>query len=93
MDSVFTALDFAATLLVAGALAMIAFAHKELKAARLMLSIAAAGIIARWVMWSFSGDHHWITRSTVGAIVGALLLGGFPALYRWASERATIGLT
>jgi hypothetical protein len=87
MDSVFTALDFASTLLVAGALAMIAFAHKELKAARLMLSIAAVGIIARWVMWSFSGDHHWVIRSAVGAIVGALLLGGLPALYRWASER------
>lgn len=87
MDSIIAAIDFVIAVLLAAALAMVAFAHRELRAARLMLLIAATYTIARWLMWSFSTDQPWIVRGIVGAIVGALILGGLPALYKWAKER------
>ena len=66
---------------------MIAFAQRELKATRIILVVCAVSIIARWTMWSFIAETPWWGRSLVGGIVGALVLGGLPALWTWSLER------
>jgi hypothetical protein len=87
MGDVFTAFDVVYGLLAAGALAMVAFAHKELKAARVLIILVGVLMSLRWIMWSFSTEQPWQVRSLVGAVIGALILGGLPALYSWARER------
>jgi hypothetical protein len=88
MGDVYTALDWVGALLIAGALAMIAFAHKELKAARLMLLAGAGLTIMRWIIWSFTTDAPWPWRAFLGAIFGALILAAVPALWHWSIERS-----
>jgi hypothetical protein len=87
MADVFTAFDVVYGLLAAGALAMVAFAHRELRAARLLIILAALLLSARWIMWSFVTDQSWPARSLIGAMFGALILGGLPTLYSWARDR------
>jgi hypothetical protein len=87
MEYVLLAIDSAWTILLAGALAMVALSSRELKAARLVLTIAVVLFIIRWIMWGFSTDASWTIRAVVGAIVGALILAGLPALYKWAKEK------
>jgi hypothetical protein len=87
MGDLFTALDLVYGILLAAGLAMTAFAHKELKVARLLVSLGGALLIGRWIMWSLVTDSGWLARSFVGALVGALVLGGFPAFWHWSAER------
>lgn len=90
MESVFTALDTVFGLLFAGALSMIAFTHRELKAARLILVLAAVLLAARWSMWAILTQTPWWGRAIAGAVVGGVILGGLPALWHWSRERAGI---
>jgi hypothetical protein len=87
MEQLFIAFDIVYTLLAAGALAMIAFAHREMRAARIMVGLAAALIAARWTMWAFATEQPWWVRAIVGGLFGGLLLAALPALYSWAQER------
>jgi hypothetical protein len=87
MGEVFAALDVVYTLLAAAALALTPFAHRELRAAQVLFIVIAVLIGTRWTMWAFSTDQTWIIRSIIGALFGAVLLGGLPALYSWAKER------
>lgn len=87
MESVFTAFDVVNGLLAAGALAMIAFARKGLKAARLLIVIFAILMSARWIMWAVSTDQPWWARAIIGGLIGALLLSALPALYFWTQDR------
>jgi hypothetical protein len=89
MENFFLALDAAYGILVPGGLSMIAFTHKEMKAARVTLMIAAVVLSFRWLMWGFVTDTPWWGRSLVGAVVGALVLGGLPAVWMWSKERET----
>jgi hypothetical protein len=59
MGDVYLSFDFVAALLAAGALAMVAFAHRELRAARMMFAIAAIVTSVRWVMWAFETEVPW----------------------------------
>lgn len=66
---------------------MVAFAHRELRAARILIIFVAILVASRWTMWAFATDQPWYVRSIVGALFGALLLGGLPMLYAWAKQR------
>lgn len=66
---------------------MVAFAHRELRAARLMMVLAGGCLGVRWMVWGFSTDQPWWLRGIVGAFVGGTLLAGLPALYQWAKEK------
>jgi hypothetical protein len=87
MESLFAALDTVCGLVVTGAVAMIAFAHRELKAARLLLGIASLTLVIRWDMWSFVTATRWWGRALVGALIGALIVAGLPSLWMWSKER------
>jgi hypothetical protein len=79
--------DFVAALLVGGGYAMIAITHKEHRSARLLFVLAAIIFAARWVMWAFTTDTPWWGRSIAGAVIGALIAGGLPALLQWSKSR------
>lgn len=87
MDSIITVLDWATVLLSAGGLALIAFGNKELAVLRYIIVLVAIISIGRWNMWAFTTKETWGVRCVVGGIVGALILGGFPALWHWVKER------
>jgi hypothetical protein len=87
MDDFFGAFDVVYGLLLAGALTMVAFAYKELRAARVLIILAVFLIIARWTMWSFVTEQPWWIRGIVGALFGASILGAIPALYSWTKEK------
>jgi hypothetical protein len=89
MPDVFIAMDILYTLLAAGALAMIAFAQKELRAARVLIVLVGFLVTTRWIMWAFTTDQPWYLRSLVGALFGAFLLGALPALYSWAKAKSS----
>ena len=90
MDSVFVALDAVFAVLLAGAFAMITFTHREIKAARIILIIASAVLVSRWLMWGFVTNSPWWARGIAGALIGALIVGGLPAVWRWSKERAPV---
>jgi hypothetical protein len=87
MGDFFTALDSFGALLFGGALAMIAFSHRELQAARLMLVAGTAMTVIRWSTWSFTTDAPWQMRALIGAILGSAMLALLPALWQWSLER------
>jgi hypothetical protein len=41
-------------------------------------------------MWAFETEAPWGTRAFAGAVIGAVLLGGLPAVWRWAKEREAV---
>lgn len=88
MGDFYNVLDWASGLLVAAAIGVITLTHKELRAARVALMIGAWIAIVRWVMWSFTTDAPWLMRAAIGAVIGAIILGGLPPLWRLAIERA-----
>lgn len=67
---------------------MVAFAQKELRAARILIILAGIVISARWLMWAFETEVPWWGRAIAGAAIGALMLAGLPALWKWSRERA-----
>jgi hypothetical protein len=89
VGEIFSALDWASGLLLAGALAVITLTYKEMRAARIALAVGAAIAILRWLMWSYTTDAPWLARAGIGAVIGALILGGLPPLWRLALERAS----
>lgn len=90
METLYSVLDWIGGLLAAGALALIAFSHKELRIARAILMAAVVLTTARWEMWSFTTNASWPVRTAVGAIIGAFLLGAVPAFWQWAKEREIV---
>jgi hypothetical protein len=38
-------------------------------------------------MWAFVTDTTWGVRATIGAAIGAMILGGIPALFQWSYHR------
>ncbi len=87
MEAIYTILDITYGLLIAGAFAMIALSHEEMKILRILVIIAAIAFVARWTMWAFMTEQDWLVRGFVGAIVGALLFAAVPALIQWSTEK------
>jgi hypothetical protein len=90
MEDAFIAFDTVVGLLVAASLAMVVFTHRELQIARLLLALGAAVLSVRWVFWSMAIDHPWWLRALVGAVVGAIILAGVPAFWKWSKERESM---
>jgi hypothetical protein len=90
MEDAFIVFDTAVGLLVAASLAMAVFTHRELQVARLLLVLGSAVLSARWVFWSMVIEHPWWLRALVGAIVGAIILAGVPAFWKWSKERESM---
>ncbi len=87
MVDVFVLFDWVGGILIAGALALIAFTHKEIRTARLLLALGSILTVIRWLMWSFTTDAGWQFRALAGGVLGALLLAGLPALWAWTRDR------
>ena len=86
MDSLFTALDWISGIFVAAIFAMIVLSPSEREAVRWMIGITCAVIILRFTMWAFVTDSTWWIRGLIGALIGALLLVGVPALWRMSKN-------
>jgi hypothetical protein len=87
MEDAFIAFDTIAAFLLAASLAMVVFTHRELRVARLLLALCALVISVRWTMWAMTIEHPWWVRAVAGAILGAAILGGLPALWKWSKEK------
>jgi hypothetical protein len=88
MEAVFTVAEGLGGVLLAVALAMIAFGYKELRAARALIIAAAIIFVCRWAMWSMTTNQPWWVRALVGAMIGAFLFSGTPAFLKWINERS-----
>lgn len=90
MDNLFIALDWIGGILVAAILALIVLSPSEREAVRPMILVACAVITSRWVMWSVVTDSSWEVRGVIGAVIGALLLIGAPALWRMSKKESAL---
>lgn len=87
MEDAFIAFDTIGAFLLAGGLAMVVFSHRELRVARLLLTLCALVISVRWVMWAMVIQHPWWVRAVAGGVLGAAILGGLPAIWQWSRDR------
>jgi hypothetical protein len=87
MADIFVLFDWVGALLLAGALAMVALTHKEMRVARLLLICGSVLTVVRWAMWSFVTDTGWPLRAIVGGVLGAMLLSTVPAFWHWTRDR------
>ena len=87
MDAAFNALDAAYAILLAVGLLLVGLTHKEQRVGRLLLIGAAILLAGRWIMWSFTTETSYLGRGIAGAVIGALLLAGLPALLEWSRGR------
>src|SRR5713101_3624491 len=87
MEDTFIAFDTIAAFLLAGCLAMAMFSRRELRVARLLLALCTIALAARWIIWAMVITNPWWIRAFVGAIFGAAILGGVPALWKWSKEK------
>jgi hypothetical protein len=82
MDSLFSVLDWIGAALIAAIFAMNILSHAERKAMRLLVLAASGAVFLRWFMWALTTDSSWWMRGLIGALIGALLFVGAPALWR-----------
>lgn len=93
MESVFSALDWLSATLVGTAWAFIVLAHREMRAARITLVLAACVVVVRWGAWAMITNEPWFIRATIGALFGSLLFAGLPAAWRWSQDRTLVTTT
>ena len=87
MADIFSGLDTIAGVLLAGALTMIALTHKEMRAARILIALTVVTVTARWEIWALITNDQWPLRAFIGAVLGAVMLAGSPALWQWSKHR------
>jgi hypothetical protein len=88
MADIFSAADWVAALLFAGALAMTALSDKELRAAKLFVWIAVVLCMARWGVWAVITDSAWPIRAVVGALMGGFVFAAVPSAFQWISDHS-----
>ncbi len=91
MDSALLAMDsiYGVAFLAAGVLAALQSKH-DLRYAKNLVIVGALIMAARWSIWAFTTDAHWLLRGAVGALIGATLFIFVPAAMHWISERHTL---
>ena len=82
MDSLFSALDWIGASLITAIFAMNILSHSERKAMRWLVLAASTAVFLRWFMWALTTDSSWWMRGFIGALIGALLFVGAPAMWR-----------